>query len=70
MPPKKSGVRLRQSGAVFVSLAYHAIVGTRVVPPGIFPCLIKNRPGFRSCHRYKVRRASTFCVQELSLVAW
>ena len=55
MPPKKSGVRLRQSGAVFVSRAYHAIVGTRVVPPGISPCLIKNLPGFQSCHRYLIK---------------
>ena len=50
MPPKKGRGSLRQS-EVFFSLADH-VVANHVVPPGIWPGLIQNRPGFRSCHHH------------------
>ena len=47
MPPKKSGVRLKQSRAFF-PLVHRAIVANHVVSPGICPGLIMNRRGFDS----------------------
>ena len=47
------------------SLAYHAIVANHVVPPGIFPGFIQNRPGFPSCYRHlrlSVEDVNIVCV--------
>ena len=45
---RKGRDRSRQS-EVFFPLADHANL---VLPPGIWPGLIQNRPDFRSCHRH------------------
>ena len=60
MTPKRN---LRQS-EVFFSLAHH-VVANHVVPTGIWPGLIQNRPGFRSCHhhlRLSVEDDNIVCV--------
>ena len=46
---KKVGGSLRRS-EVFFPLYDH--VGANVVQPGVWPDLIQNQPGFRSCHHH------------------
>ena len=78
MPPKEARVRFRQS-EVLVPLADHAIVAHHVVPPGVSPGIIQNRPGqepvTRSLHLpykpYEISFARIFLFLEtVGLLDW